>query len=617
MTNRGGDALPHVTFRPLVLVPALAMVLGCGETLAPTGGDADIVSVEVQPGSAAVVAGDSLDLRAFGRSETGDSVAVTVSWTVVGSGSVRTLDAAAARFTADLPGDVLVIARHDSTGLADTSFVLVTVDPVAVASVVVTPPADTLHPGETRQFLAAPRDAAGNFLPGRLITWNSSDASVATVGTTGLVTAVAAGSAVITATSEGVDGSADLVVQATAPPSDCSASHVRCVDDDGGGAEYGTIQSAVSAANAGDTVLVFDGSYAGFEVTRSGTAGQPIVIRARGGGAVIDRSGPTGDGARFQNVSYVRIEGFQVRDVSARCVAARGATPTSPMHGNVVRGITCTRSGTEGFYLSEFADGLVEGNDVSATGRVESNRAHGMYLANAGTDNTTVRGNTIHAITGSDAQAMHFNGDASVGGDGIISGMVVENNVIFAASTNGFNMDGVRNSVFRNNLVYDVGRHALRGYAIDGSGGPSGLHVVNNTLVAGSGNWAIKLTEDAGGHVIFNNILLGGAGSIVVGSSSLQSDYNVVTNAFSLDEEGSVISLSQWRAAGLGTHSFQATAGALFVNAGAGDLRLSATSPAIDAGAASLGGVSAPATDLVGASRPKGGGFDVGAYEER
>jgi hypothetical protein len=609
--------IPRVrTPRPSALaVPLLAGVLGCGQTLAPAD-ESDLASIEVQPGSAAVAAGESLDIVAYGRSDTGDSVGVAVTWSVVGSGALETLAGGGTRFTADLPGDVLVVARHQASGLADTCVVLVTVDPVAVASVDVTPVADTLNPGGTRQFTATPRDAAGHYLPGRTVTWTTSDAAVATVDGTGLVAAVAVGSATITAASEGIEGSASIVVQAGASPSDCSAAHVRCVDDDGG-AEYGTIQAAVNAVQAGDTVLVLDGSYAGFQVTASGTAAQPIVIRATGGGAVIDRDGPTGDGARFQNVDYVRIERFQIRDVSARCVAARGATPTSPMRGNVVRGITCTRSGTEGFYLSEFADGLVEGNEVSGTGTVTSSRAHGMYLANAGTGNTIVRGNTIHGISGSDAQAMHFNGDASVGGDGIISDMLVENNVIYDVNTNGFNMDGVRNSVFRNNLVYDAGRHALRGYAIDGSGGPSGLHIVNNTLIAGSGNWAVKLTEDAGGHVLFNNILLGGAGSIAVGTGSLQSDYNVVTNAFSLNAEASVISLSQWRAAGLDSHSLQATAATLFVDAGAGDYRLSAGSPAIDAGAASLGGVTAPAADRVGAARPRGGGFDIGAYEER
>jgi hypothetical protein len=439
---------------------------------------------------------------------------------------------------------------------------------------------------------------------------------VAAVSASGLVAAVAAGTVPITATSDGVSGVASLTVQATSPASDCSIAHIRCVDVVAGPTqEYSTIQAAANIASPGDTILVFDGSYVGFQISQSGTSSQPIVVRAKGSGAVIDRSGPTGDGVRFQNVEYVRLEGFQIRDVSDRCVAARGASPTLPMHGNVVRGVTCTRSGTEGFYLSEWAGGLVEDNTISNTGAVNSVQAHGIYLANAGSDNTTIRRNTIHDITGSDAAGMHFNGDLSVGGDGAISGLLIEDNVIYRTGANAFNMDGVRNSVIRNNLVYGIGRHALRVYQIDAAVGAGGLVIANNTFVAGSGGWAIKLTNDTGGHVIFNNILLGGVGSIAVGNANFTSDHNAVTNGFSLDEEATVITLSTWRSGGLEMNSIQATAAQLFANVGAGDYHLSTNSPAVDAGTATVGGVNAPSTDLDGTSRPKGLAYDLGAYE--
>jgi len=403
-----------------------------------------------------------------------------------------------------------------------------------------------------------------------------------------------------------------------ATSSNCSPTRIRCVDVVAGATrEYTTIQAAADAASAGDTILVFDGSYVGFQITKSGTSSQPIVVRANGSGAVIDRSGPTGDGVRFQDVSYVRLEGFQIRDVSDRCVAARGATPDAPMHGNVVRGVTCTRSGTEGFYLSEWADGLVEDCNISTTGQVTSSLAHGIYLANAGSKNSTIRRTSVSGVTGSGAEGMHFNADVSVGGDGIISGLLIEENIISSGS-NGFSMDGVRNSVIRNNLIYGTTRHAMRAYMIDAAAGPANLVIVNNTFIGSSAGWAIKITEESGGHDIFNNILLGGVGSLAVANTSFTSDYNVVNNAFSLDGETTVITLSAWRGRGLGldAHSIQATAAQLFVNAGAGDYHLSATSPAIDAGKASLGGVSAPSTDLGRTARPKGLAFDIGAYEK-
>ena len=49
-------------------------------------------------------------------------------------------------------------------------------------------------------------------LGGRVITWSTSDANVATVDQTGLVRGVGPGSATITATSEGQSGTAAITV---------------------------------------------------------------------------------------------------------------------------------------------------------------------------------------------------------------------------------------------------------------------------------------------------------------------------------------------------------------------------------------------------------------------
>ena len=76
-----------------------------------------------------------------------------------------------------------------------------TTPPAEVASVSVAPTSATLLVGRTQQLTATARAANGDAIPGAAITWTSSDAAVATVSATGLVTAVAAGDAQITATS--------------------------------------------------------------------------------------------------------------------------------------------------------------------------------------------------------------------------------------------------------------------------------------------------------------------------------------------------------------------------------------------------------------------------------
>lgn len=72
-----------------------------------------------------------------------------------------------------------------------------------VASVSVSPSDQTLAPQQTVQLSATMKDAQGNTLGGHAVDLSSSQSSVASVSSSGLVTAVAGGSAVITATSEG------------------------------------------------------------------------------------------------------------------------------------------------------------------------------------------------------------------------------------------------------------------------------------------------------------------------------------------------------------------------------------------------------------------------------
>jgi hypothetical protein len=81
-----------------------------------------------------------------------------------------------------------------------------------VASVTVTPATASLVVGQTVQLSAVPKDSAGTTLVGRTVTWTSSNASVATISGSGLVTARAAGGATVTATSEGKIGTATITV---------------------------------------------------------------------------------------------------------------------------------------------------------------------------------------------------------------------------------------------------------------------------------------------------------------------------------------------------------------------------------------------------------------------
>lgn len=110
--------------------------------------------------------------------------------------------------------------RATSEGIQGTRVVTVTTD---VNSVVVTPSSFTLNAaGATQQLTADPRNAANASLTGRSVTWSSLNTAVATVSASGLVTAVANGTATIRATVEGVIGQATATVNITVNP--CTAT---------------------------------------------------------------------------------------------------------------------------------------------------------------------------------------------------------------------------------------------------------------------------------------------------------------------------------------------------------------------------------------------------------
>jgi len=96
--------------------------------------------------------------------------------------------------------------------------------PVPVATVSVSPASSSLLIGATAQLSAITRDSSNNVVTGRAITWSSSNAAISKVSTSGLVTAVAAGSATITATSETKTGTAAITVSAPAPAPVASVS---------------------------------------------------------------------------------------------------------------------------------------------------------------------------------------------------------------------------------------------------------------------------------------------------------------------------------------------------------------------------------------------------------
>ncbi len=110
--------------------------------------------------------------------------------------------------TALAPGTAHITATSEGQSGSAT----ISVIPVPVASVTVTPSPVNLTPGATQQLTAVARSASGTVLTGRIVSWTSGAPGVANVSASGLVTALAPGVAVIVAVVDGVTATATVHV---------------------------------------------------------------------------------------------------------------------------------------------------------------------------------------------------------------------------------------------------------------------------------------------------------------------------------------------------------------------------------------------------------------------
>jgi len=175
-----------------------------------------VATVAVSPATASLQAGATTQLSAVTRDANGNVLTGrSISWSS-GSAAIATVSASGL-VSAVAAGNATITAS--SEGKTGTSAITVTaVAPVPVATVTVSPAAPSVQVGATVQLSAVPRDASGNVLTGRTITWASSNSSLATVSASGLVTALVAGSVTISASCGGVTGTATVTVNPPASP---------------------------------------------------------------------------------------------------------------------------------------------------------------------------------------------------------------------------------------------------------------------------------------------------------------------------------------------------------------------------------------------------------------
>ncbi|HXL35366.1 MAG TPA: Ig-like domain-containing protein [Gemmatimonadales bacterium] len=442
--------------------------------------------------------------------------------------------------------------------------------PAPVASVTVSPTAASVSVGATVQLTATLKDASGNVLTGRSLTWASSTLGMATVSTGGVVTGVAVGAATITATSEGHTGSSAVTVTLVSDPTPLytlgngTNYYVAPSGSDGNpctaAAPCYTMARVSQLMSPGDNAHFASGNYtwtySGNKVTVSGTASAPIsyVSDTKWGAKVYG----SGCDPIWNSGAYVQIINF---DVTGNCSDGIGVNGNyDKVIGNRVHDLPGT-----GGYAGIHADccdynivgiqiiGNVVDNIAMGTG---SNLIHGIYAAGP---SSVIMNNIVTRVSA--ACITHYHGSTR---------SIVSNNVVA-------------------NCKYGIQ------IAADGAITSDDYTTVDNNIAVNNGR-GIYEYPTAGPHNVYNNNIV----------------YNNSTANFDLCCGGTQSGTLTLTAAQFS---------ALFVNYTgdmSGDYHLRSGAVAIDAGstrcAAGVTGC-VPLLDFDGISRPAGGAYDSGAYE--
>jgi uncharacterized protein YjdB len=333
-----------------------------GGTFADTGSTAchtriAVASVDVSPASASVQPGGTVQLTATPRDAAGNPLTGrTVTW-ATSDATIATVDANGLVTGKAVGGPVTITATSEGT----SGTAAVTVTPVPVASVAVTPSPASVVVGTTLQLTATPKDANGNPLTGRTVTWATSDAGIATVDPTGVVTGKAVGGPVtITATSEGKSGTAAVTV--TAVP-------IASVDVTPPSASIlvgATVQLTATPKDAGGNPLT------GRTVTwQSGDATVAAVDanglvtgKAAGGPVTITATSEGKSGTSSVTVTLVPVASVEVAPPSATIEVGATVQLSATLkdsNGNPLTGRTVTWTTSDATIATVDATGLVSG----------------------------------------------------------------------------------------------------------------------------------------------------------------------------------------------------------------------------------------------------------------
>src|SRR6266702_1754196 len=202
-----GEIVPNMRTSKIALITAtviLTVATGCNGFFLSEN---DLDSVSISPTNVFLDPGVTLQFYVTGTTVGGDSVdeSANATWTS-SNAQVATIDSSGLLTAISSEGTVsATTVKVTAKGQSSSTNAVVT--SAALSSLTVTPSTATIAAGYSRQLLATGTLSTNASVSiTNYVTWSSSDTSVATVSSTGKVTAVTSGSVTITATATLVSG---------------------------------------------------------------------------------------------------------------------------------------------------------------------------------------------------------------------------------------------------------------------------------------------------------------------------------------------------------------------------------------------------------------------------
>ncbi len=184
----------------IVLVFALSCVGTDFITESPLGNSARI---EIDPTTTAIQQGSAVSFQATYYDTLGNIVPGTSFQWMSSDPSISSIDENGSA-SGNLPGQVMIVAAAKGVE-SEPALLTIVSDPNQVATVSVVPDSGSIRAGETQQYLAAAFNLNNDRLVGQVFSWRSSAPSIATIDSTGLLTAILPGTADIIASTDGID----------------------------------------------------------------------------------------------------------------------------------------------------------------------------------------------------------------------------------------------------------------------------------------------------------------------------------------------------------------------------------------------------------------------------